>query len=209
MKIVKIKFRGTLQTKSWLIKEVGRRHFTAMIKCSVPQFVINLGEPSWRCWEFSSMLAIQLWNICAWHRSSAPSSHSTHISQPPSLIMVPLSSDLPPTYLHWWTHMILFPLPGPAAQCCLHFWVCYWCSSSVCDSDIFSHWVLCTYLWNCKLSSFLTLVTSYYIASSLGSKVHTACWTVLGWRVPDSLRVCYSTQLLALQNTNSCVCDMT
>jgi len=28
----------------------------------------------------------------------------------------------------------------------------------------------------------------YCVASSLGNEVHTACWTVLGCRVPDTLR---------------------
>ena len=43
-----------------------------------------------------------------------------------------------------------------------------------------------------ELLLFITRFSYYTVASSLGTQVHTACWTVLGWRLPDPLWVLHS-----------------
>ena len=84
---------------------------------------------------------------------------------------------------------------GKAARCSnVHCWVGYWHSTTVCDSDITSQWILCKYLSaSTKLSSlllvFVTFVNFYTIALSSGTEVYTACWTVVGWRISHSFWV--------------------
>ena len=90
-------------------------------------------------------------------------------------------------------HFCLFQYTGSAIQCSgLHLWICYWRSSAVCDRVVPHHWILCKDL--VVVSSLLLCYTSllHTAASSLGTEVHTACWTVLGWRIPDSLRVLHN-----------------
>ena len=43
-----------------------------------------------------------------------------------------------------------------------------------------------------ELLLFITRFFNYTVASSPGTQVHTACWTVLGWRLPDPLWVLHS-----------------
>ena len=62
------------------------------------------------------------------------------------------------------------------------------------DIDIPSHRILSAYFSSYKLN-YLLFSASFPLssaASSPGTKVHAACWAVIGWGDPDSLWVLYS-----------------
>ena len=64
--------------------------------------------------------------------------------------------------------------------------------------DITSCGILCKYHVNymykfsCLLLVFDTTFSSFTVASLPGSEVYTACWTVVGWRIPHSVWVLYT-----------------